>query len=408
MVATLASVEKIQQAEQLHDAFQRFNELSQNLSDSYQDLQAQVAKLNQELQEARSARLQTLTEKEQLANQLHSLLEALPGAVIVVDVDGDIVRENAVVGEMFGHSLIGRKWSQVMYEHCEAKIENPHEIRLKSGKYVNLSLRSLSPDPGQIVLLTDVSELRSLQELVHRQKRLSAMGEMVAGLAHQVRTPLTTAILYASQLGTEKLERKQRDKFSKKLLERLHFLERQVNDMLIFARDGRLTMEKVGLSHLVSRIEEAAKMVVLESELRFECDHRVPDVVILGNEDSLTSIVMNLIANAVEMMDGSGEIRLSFSEQVIDSVQISVIDNGPGIPEQHQDRLFEPFFTTRTSGTGLGLAVVESVVTAHNGRVWYEAQRPKGAAFHIELPRVTDATPLSGGIFRHKQAVGVI
>ena len=408
MVATLASAEKIQQAEQLHDAFQRFNELSQNLSDSYQELQAQVAKLNLELQEARSARLQTLTEKEQLANQLHGLLEALPGAVIVVDVDGEIVRENAVVGEMFGDSLIGRKWSQVMYEHCEAKVENPREIRLKSGKYVNLSLRSLNPDPGQIVLLTDVSELHSLQDLVHRQKRLSAMGEMVAGLAHQVRTPLTTAILYASQLGTEKLAPNQRDKFSKKLLERLHFLERQVNDMLIFARDGRLAMEKVGLPHLVSRIEEAARMVVLESDLCLECDHSVPDVTILGNEDTLTSIVMNLIANAVEMMDGHGTIRIHFSEQAIDSVRISVVDNGPGVPEQHQDRLFEPFFTTRTSGTGLGLAVVESVVTAHQGRVWCETQHSKGAAFHIELPRVQDITTLSGEIFRHKQKTGVI
>ena len=395
----MVSAKKIQQAEQLHDAFARFNELSQNLSDSYQELQAQVENLNLELHEARSARLKTLTEKEQLANQLHGLLEALPGGVIVVDGDGRVVQENALVGDLFGRSLMGRNWSQIVSEHPPAAAENPHELRLQSGKFVNVSVRSLNPDPGKIVLLTDVSEVRCLQEIINRQKRLSAMGEMVAGLAHQVRTPLTTAILYASQLGSEKLVSGQRDKFSKKLLERLRFLERQVNDMLIFARDGRLAMEQVHLFHLIARIEEAANMVMLDSEHFFECDPSVPDVAILGNEDALTSIVMNLISNAIQVMDGDGLVRLQFSANSDDSVRISVIDNGPGIPKQHQDRLFEPFFTTRSSGTGLGLAVVDSVVAAHRGRVWCESLRPGGAAFHIELPCAQDHTALSSGDF---------
>ena len=404
----LASTQKFKQAERLHDAFQQFNELSQNLSDSYQELQAQVVNLTGELAEARSARLQTLTEKEQLANQLHGLLEALPGGVVVVDEEGFVIRDNPVACELFDRSLIGCSWSGVVAENVGDPLDNAHELRLKNGKTVNLSVRSLSPDPGHIVLLTDISEVRSLQELVNRQKRLSAMGEMVASLAHQVRTPLTTAILYASQLGNEALRSEQHLKFAKKLLERLRFLERQVNDMLTFARDGHLARANVSLEHLIHRIREAAEMLLIESDIEFHCDHGCVAGDIMGNEDALIGIAMNLVANAMQVMDGAGEIQLQVSQLADDRVRISILDHGPGIDDQNRDRLFEPFFTTRSNGTGLGLAVVESVVTAHQGRVWCEAGQPGGAIFHIELPLSQDQIPLSGDILRHEQMGGGI
>lgn len=404
----LVSTQKFQQAERLHDAFQQFNELSQNLSDSYQELQAQVSNLTGELAEARSARLQTLTEKEQLANQLHGLLEALPGGVVVVDEEGFVIRDNPVACELFDRSLIGCSWSSIVAENIGDPLDNAHEMRLKNGKYVNLSVRSLSPDPGKIVLFTDISEVRLLQELVNRQKRLSAMGEMVASLAHQVRTPLTTAILYASQLINEALRSDQHIKFAKKLLERLRFLERQVNDMLTFARDGHLAMANIRLENLIRRIREGAQMLLIESDIKFHCNHACVVGELLGNEDALIGIAMNLVANAVQVMEGRGEIHMQISQPADDRVRISILDQGPGIVEQNKDRLFEPFFTTRSNGTGLGLAVVESVVTAHQGRVWCEAGQHNGAIFHVELPLSRDQFPLSGDVLRHDPMGGGI
>ncbi len=402
------STQKFQQAEQLHDAFQQFNELSRNLSDSYHELQSQVANLSRELADSRSARLQTLTEKEQLANQLHGVLESLPGGVIVVDADGYVIRDNPVACDFFGSSLIGSHWPEIFAKNIGECHENLHELKLKNGKFVNVSVRSLSPDPGQIVLLTDISEVRSLQDLVGRQKRLSAMGEMVASLAHQIRTPLTTAILYASQLGSDLVQPEQQARFAKKLLERLRYLERQVNDMLGFARDGHLSMANVRLDHLVDRIGEAAGMLLLESTINFCCEKECSDVDVLGNEDALVGIFMNIVANAIQVMGDAGEIRLRISRPTMGWVRISILDEGPGIPEQIQEQLFEPFITSRSNGTGLGLAIVESVVSAHQGRVWCEARRHRGTIFHIELPILQGQTPLSAEFVRHIQAEGVI
>ena len=387
---------KTQNPQQLHDAFQLFNELSQTLTESYQDLQQQVADLSKELANARNARLKTLDEKEQLANQLHGLLEALPGGVIVLDQEGRIIRQNRVAGQLLEGKLLGLFWHDLLNKRLGKPSDIPQERHLENGRRVNILTQPLGDESGQVILLTDVSEVRALQDLVNHQQRLSAMGEMVAALAHQIRTPLSAAMLYASNLGNSRLEPTQLKRSAAKLTERLRHLERQVNDMLIFARHGRLMMVEVPIQLLATRICEAVELLIAEIKVRFKFENRAKSSSVFCNEDALLGAVLNLANNAIQAMNGEGELSLEI-KTTGDRLCISVQDNGPGIADSTVARLFEPFFTTRANGTGLGLAVVENVLQSHRGRAFLDPSAVHGAKFILELPLTQNEQLLPGG-----------
>ena len=372
--------------ERLTDAFQLFNELSKNLSDSYQELQKQVATLTEELASARNERLNTLIEKEKLADRLQHILAALPAAVIVLNGENQVVDCNAIAVNYLGEPLIGQNWSEVVQRSLIPVFDIPHERQLMNGKRVSITQNALDNEAGQIILLSDVSELRSLQDMVNQQKHLSAMGEMVASMAHQVRTPLSTAILYASQMNKPAVTDKCRIKFSSKILERLHYLERQVNDMLIFAKEGRMAMDVFSLEQFLLRISENMNDMAETRGLEFKIINKAQVDTMLGNEDALLGAMMNLLNNSVEALVGEGRITMLVKQTDQVSLKIQIQDNGPGIDENTRRRLFEPFYTTKVKGTGLGLAVVDSVIRAHSGSVQCESKKGSGARFTMLLP----------------------
>jgi two-component system, sensor histidine kinase FlrB len=399
---TTQNLQKDQKSAQLADAFRIFNELSENLSVSYQGLEEQIAKLHQELAFAHSERLNSLEEKEKLANHLEKILAALPAGVIVLNPGGRVVNSNALAVQLLGESLLGLLWAEVMSRTLIPVPNSPHERKLSNGSKVTMTCSQLECDGGQIILLSDVTEMRALQDLLNQQKHVSAMGEMVASMAHQVRTPLATAILYASQLSHSALDSEKRQKFSEKILERLLHLERQVNDMLIFAKDGRLAMERFSLSKLIQRLEEGFYDYAGKKEIEFQVRNFAPDVELIGNENALRGALMNILNNAIDAVNQSGriEILIAHSEG---SVRIAISDNGVGISEECSHRVFEPFFTTKTSGTGLGLAVVDSVVRAHGGQINVEPNLGAGTVFCLSLPVKNQPwNPLPGGFSSNK------
>ncbi|OAH97665.1 sensor histidine kinase [Methylomonas methanica] len=387
-----------QKTERLTDAFRIFNELSENLAHSYQGLEEQVAKLNRELQAARSERLNTLIEKEKLASRLQQILAALPAAVVVLNAHGMIIDCNVHSVDFLGEPLLGQLWSSVAARSLQPVFESPHERQLRDGRKVNITHSSLGNDAEQIILLSDVSELRSLQDTLAQHKQLSAMGEMVAGLAHQVRTPLATAILYASQMSKPSITDEKRQQFSEKILERLHYLERQVNDMLIFAKQGRMAMQSFSLQRLLAHLAEAADSFAGE----FSIENRISTDQLLGNEDALRGALLNLINNAAEA--GAQKIALTVRRSDLGSIDITVTDDGSGIAEAQQTKLFEPFYTTKSNGTGLGLAVVDSVARAHGGSVKCRSTPGQGTSFCLNLPCISQYTlGLSAGVAKMEQ-----
>ncbi len=390
----------IDKTEQLTDAFKLFNQLSENLTQAYQGLEAQVVRLNRELSTARSERLQTLVEKEKLAARLQQILAALPAGVIVLNGNNQVIDCNQLAIDFLAEPLLGQDWHDVLARSLSSVAGCPQERMLADGRRLNLSYNKLSDDAGQIVLLSDISELRSLQDLLAQQKQLSAMGEMVASMAHQVRTPLSTAILYASHLKKAHLSENLRQQFAGKIMERLQYLERQVNDMLIFAKQGKMTMESFSLKHLLTQLIENCEA----KSIKFQIEDNSGIDEMQGNEDALLGALMNLINNAEEACGGEGLVQIKIGKSAGGSVKISVHDNGPGITKDDQQRILEPFYSTKASGTGLGLAVVDSVVKAHGGQLYCQSELNEGTVFTLILPcESADQMSLSRGDKMEKQ-----
>ncbi len=383
-------------ADKLTDAFQLFNELSENLSNSYQGLEKQVATLTKALAVAQSERVKTLVEKEKLADRLQQIIAAIPAAVIVLNSSGQVVDCNKIAIDYLGEPLVGLNWLDVMQQSLLPVYDSPHERQLRNGIRVTLTRNTLNHDSGQIILLSDVSELRSLQDKLSQQKHLSAMGEMVASMAHQVRTPLSTAMLYASQMNKPSLTEKNRLKFSNKILERLHYLERQVNDMLIFAKEGHLAMANFSLQALMKRVSDNMHDLTANKNLSFTLIQNVQQDNLQGNEDALLGALMNLLNNALDAIDTvaidteataqNGQVAMTVDQVDATTLQIKVKDEGVGINKAEQQRLFEPFYTTKIKGTGLGLAVVDSVVKAHGGTIQCQSEIEEGTCFTLLVP----------------------
>ena len=375
----------------LEQAFALFNQMSTQLSTSYSMLEARVTELKGQLALVSAQRMQELAEKERLAHRLQSLLDLLPGGVIVIDGQGVVREANPVARNLLGQPLVGMLWRQVIARNFAPREDDGHEISLKDGRRLSIATRSLHAEPGQLVLLTDLTETRRLQDQLSRHERLSALGRMVASLAHQIRTPLSAALLYASHLTEQVLPAEQQQRFAGRLKERLHELEHQVRDMLIFARGELPLPDRLAPKALFEALRSAAEPHVLGMQVRWQCDSRAGEL--LCNRDTLVGTVLNLIENAIQA--GGREARLKIHlYQRGETLRLCISDNGPGIDSATLARLGEPFFTTKTTGTGLGLAVVKAVTRAHQGDVQLRSRPGRGTCAILTLPLLGATHPL--------------
>lgn len=371
---------------ELQLAFEAFMGMSAQLESAYRELEQRAERLTLELAAARSERLAQLADKERIADRLGTLLEALPGGVVVLDGAGRVCECNPAALDLLGEPLLGETWEAVTRRVLSDELQDAHEVHLLDGRRVSISRRTLDSQPGQILLLHDVTETRALQETVSRQQRLSAMGEMTARLAHQIRTPLSSALLYASQLADGQLKAADQVRFSTKLLQGLRQLERMVHDMLGFARGGAAAAESVPVRELLRDLEQSMVATLLASGARLNIDNQAPAACLQGNREALAGALVNLAANAVQATGQGARLQVSVHETERGRLEIAVTDNGPGIPTELSERIFEPFFTTRPEGTGLGLAVVQTVLQAHGGGIRLETPAQGGTRFVLELP----------------------
>ena len=201
----------------LEQAFELFSQMSSQLTDSYSMLEARVTELKGELAVVSAQRMQELAEKERLANRLQNLLDLLPGGVIVIDGHGIVREANPAAIDLLGLPLEGELWRHVIARCFAPREDDGHEISLKNGRRLSIATRSLDAEPGQLVLLNDLTETRHLQDQLARHERLSSLGRMVASLAHQIRTPLSAALIYASHLTDEQLPTATHQRFAGRL-----------------------------------------------------------------------------------------------------------------------------------------------------------------------------------------------
>jgi two-component system, sensor histidine kinase FlrB len=378
MAATKLELIETRRSE-LQAAFHAFGSVSEQLSDAFDSLRAQVVQLRTELGEAHAGR-------EHLAGRLAALIKGLPGGVLVLDLNGVIQECNPVAGDLLGEPLLAQSLTAVL-ERATVNAQAGEHIELCGGRFVNISRRELQSG-GEVVLVTDVTESHLMQVFLTRQQRLLTMGELAAGLAHQIRTPLAAALLYASQMTLPGRSPEDLARCADKTVGSLKQLDKLVNDMLAFAHGGA-AREIVSVSALLEQVAQWLRPA-LRCGVRLTIRTQAPDLKIRANAPSLVSAVLNLATNALQSATADLDLELLARRGDDGRAQIVVSDNGPGVPPRIRERIFEPFFTTRARGNGIGLAIVRSVVEAHQGSVSLAPQDPVGAAagatFIIDLP----------------------
>ena len=245
----------------------------------------------------------------------------------------------------------------------------------------------LGESGGGIVLLHDITEAQELKEQAERTQRLAAMGEMAAQLAHQLRTPLAAALLYAGNLENPELPAASRGTIAQKTVARLKHIERLIQDMLLFARGEAQGQDRFAVSELLAELAQNFEPLLAKTGSRLLVDDDTGDARVVGTRKSLVSAFISLLENALQAVDGIADARIELSARRDDgAVLIAVRDNGPGMDKATVGRLFQPFFTTRSDGTGLGLAIAHGVVRAHGGSIDVVSSPGGGAEFTVSLP----------------------
>lgn len=310
------------------------------------------------------------------------IFEKEPSAIIVLDERGIIRKANDSALKMLNvETLEGRIWYKVIGEVFAPRKDDGQEISTVDGKRLQVSTKPLVH--GQLVQMTDQTQTRELTDKLNHMERLSSLGRMAASLAHQIRTPLSAAILYAANLGNVKLPLASRTIFQKKLMGRLEALESQVSDILMYARSGEQSVKLLDAVDIVEGVTNSVASVVQRSGANLKSNIGPRPMALLGNVTALNGAITNLVTNAIEA--GAKNVMIELVSDA-KNVMISVKNDGPMISKETCRTIFEPFFTTKSNGTGLGLAVVAAVAKVHQGDIKLTSDE-KETVFTMILPK---------------------
>jgi PAS domain S-box-containing protein len=365
----------------LQKAMELFEQTTATLKRSYDNLQEELRELREKLERKDRELDDSLAERDRLASNLEHLLESVPSGVVAVDPKGRITRLNRAAHEITGlpTSSQGEKfWDAFPLQNRrrgdDAQLEGLSEashsaiaIVKEEGEKVLLDL-SVSPflgDEGEVlgrvVVFDDVTRLKRLEEQQHRNQRLVSMGEMAAGIAHEIRNPLGSLELFASHL-VEEVRGGPYEELAEQVLKGIRNLSRISGNLLLYARKIEPDRRPTEVRELLEQTLIYARAAVAAKDVKL--DAKITDCRVDADPDLLRQAVLNLILNAVQAVEEGGNIRLSCKVDASETppmVKILVADDGPGVAKEDRERIFDPFYTTRASGVGLGLAIVQRI-----------------------------------------------
>ncbi len=356
---------------------------------------------------------QLAREIERREASLRALVDTVQALLVVLDDRGTVLQANPAAARAVAcaaEDLVGRNWiedfvapedrgaARRAFERCIASGRADHEHRIvarrpggpaqQTAHVVQWSWTSVPGEHGRRVFASglDVTELRAYQHRAALSEKLAAIGTLAAGLAHEIRNPLNAAHLQL-QLLERRAARADPEgrlaEIARTVQGEIDRLSRLVDDFLRFARPAPLRAAPLDLVELAAQVIELERPAFAESgvDLDFVHDEAAP---LEGDREKLTQLLLNLVRNGREAVAGTGGRVTVEVRRRSDGASLVVRDTGPGIPDDLRTRIFEPFFSTKEGGTGLGMAICHSVVTLHGGDI--EARNDGGAVFEVRLP----------------------
>lgn len=279
---------------------------------------------------------------------------------------------------------------------CQSVIDREISHRQKSGELLPMVL-SVTPirDEGEactgaVIVLRDLREIKQLEKKVRQSEKLAAIGRLAAGVAHEIRNPLSSIRGFARFLAHALSDRSQEREYAEIMVKEVDRINRVVNDLLAFAQPMKPNREPTDISEI---IEHTIRLMEVDARSRDVLIHRniSPDLDKLSIDgNQITQALINLILNALQELDTGGSIEVGAEiDHSGNQINIWVEDNGSGIAHENKGKIFDPFFTTREKGTGLGLAIVHKIAENHGGEIRVDSPLPsknQGCRFTIILP----------------------
>lgn len=392
---SIAAWEHPEERELLRVAFSSFDQAAKTLQLSYDALTVRVKQMDLELARSNDALRRQLFDNEAMRAHLDGILESLSTGVLVVSETDVISRSNKAADTLLGEVggvLRGRQAAEVLTTVGLTVCERPQRIGQTVVTITQVALQKESGcSSGRLILIQDVTRMCQLEEQLQRKDRLTAMGELIGRIAHEIRNPLGSVELFASMLQRDLIEHPSAKRYAEQISQAVHSMDQLLTNLLMYTRPARTARVWCRAESLVeeSLILAAHAIHNASAEIRLDLDPGIP--FIWCHEGQMKQVLLNLVVNAMQAMPHGGAVTISLhseSQEVLGgpAIRLTVGDAGVGIEPTHRSRIFDPFFTTKEEGTGLGLAIVHSLVEAHQGRIDVASTVGKGTACTIILP----------------------
>jgi two-component system sensor histidine kinase FlrB len=352
----------------LRNAFQEFVRASDSLSTYYVVLEDRIKELNKEINEKNK-------ELEKAEEGLYNILNSLPVGVVVQHGKSTLFTNKEA--ERFGWPEFSER-----LDHADGDMG---EVRNGKG-YFRWRKSSLTNGSAgkEVIVFEDVTEVQRMKERFERDERLRAMGEMAARIAHEIKNPLGSMQLFLSMTVRGKVGPKEKD-YINSVIFGVNTIDRIINNLLSYTRPKTISLRKAKLSRVVKETLDFMSVSVGNRDIKIQFDSAY-DADAWFDPDLLKLCLMNFISNAIEAIGDKGHIDVEIREEGR-FASVIFTDSGVGMSEETRRNIFNPFFTTKDKGVGLGLFIAHNIVKAHEGYIEVESIEGKGSSFMIYLPK---------------------
>ena len=398
------------EADELVRSFEAFTRISRAMEQAYDRLRAQAERVDLALAETNRRLAEKVAELDATSSHLDAVLASVRTAAVVTDLDGSITLANRAFAELAGEAadaLVGRRKASLFDEGgrplCEpcAEVERrdvvlPHrsiqvggERRIVRSSKATVTARD-GRSLGEVELLFDETEVEALRDELRRRETLTALGEMAAGIAHELRNPLTAIEGFASLLADALPAGSAAcDAHARRIRQGVRKANAIIGNLLCFAQPERFRPRRSRLSPLLAALRGAYAASLPGCAAVDVRPAEPPDLAVACDLALIERVLVNLIENARLAAGADGRVAVRARAEAGEIV-LTVEDDGPGIAPEIRERLFRPFVTGRPEGTGLGLFLVHRIVELHKGRVAAEERPGGGTTFTVRLPDSKD------------------
>ena len=332
---------------------------------------------------------------EQVKAFSNNVVQNMPSGLITLDTDFNVTSANRAAEKILGEipekacPQMAAMAAEISWSRSAVSGEVALNRKEQGDLRLDMTVSAIPADQGQVqgfvLLFRDLTQIRDLKKQVETNRRLAAIGKLAAGVAHEIRNPLSSIKGFATYFARQ-YENEPRDvEIAKIMVQEVARMNRSITQLLEFANPMAVEIKQTRIEPLIRHSLKLVSHDLGKKKVRVETDIRTRRETIYTDPERICQVLLNLYMNALNAMDSTGVLEVGVAD-VQNNLEIRVADNGCGIPAKDLEKIFDPYFTTRAKGTGLGLSIVHRIVENLKGEIRVESRPSKGTVFYITLP----------------------